>query len=126
MKARKKGTKVHKGLLALLVSIGTLIVLLVVLLLVPVGSGHFSSLTQISTYARTVDEYPTIDNTNWFNPDYTSYYRSQVPTFIDNVLEKLRLKKQPEWSMSFFDTLLKQVIHEREQRKLAGACVQAV
>lgn len=126
MKARKKNTWIGKGLLALLVGVGSLVVLFAFLLLIPVGTNRFDSLTQMSTYAQTVEEYPTIDNTNWFNPDYTSYYKTQVPTLFNKILIKLHLKKQPEWSIHFFDNILKQVTHEREQRKLSGACVQVI
>jgi len=129
MKESKKYIKTRKGLFALLISAGATIVLLGVLctflFFMPVVE-NFSSLVRVSKYAQTVEEYPTIDNTNWLNPDYTSYYKSQFPTFFDNLFTKLHLKKQPKWSMYLFDKLLKEVTHEREQRKLGGACVQVI
>jgi len=125
-KRKKKSAPVHMAVLTIVVVVSLLVSLTIIVLLLPMHKGSFDRLSQVSAYAQMVKEYPTIDNTNWLNPDYTSYYQSEVPTFFDTLLMKLHLKKQPAWSLRLFEDLLADVSRNREERKLSGVCVQLI
>ncbi len=74
----------------------------------------FSTLSELQQYAKTMDEYPPIDNTTWANPDYTTFLRRQVPSYWDVLSYKLHLRSWPLWNVHGFSDLLKKVVKKRE------------
>lgn len=89
-------------------------------------AGEFDSLRSIMQYAMTLEEYPSIDNTNWYNPDYTSHYKSQVVGVFNKLFIALGLKQKPAWEIALLDDLVTQVGKDRHKRNLSGACAQAI
>jgi len=109
-----------------IMSICGLIVALLLVSYIYEKPGEYNSLHHISRYTQSLQEYPSIDNTNWYNPDYTSHYRSQLLSFFDKVFIAARIKRMPEWTIDTFETLVHQVTHDRTERNLKDVCAQAV
>jgi len=76
---------------------------------VPLHAG-FKTLQQAQQYAAEHAEYPDADNTDWLNPDYTSYYKKMVPSFFSKFLQKMNLQKGPLWTPKDFEEGLEKVM----------------
>lgn len=91
-------------------------------------SSGFNSLNDVKKYIDSKPEYPDIDNDNWLNPDYTSFYKQETKNFIsrnlDNILIKLHIKYKPAWSVDDFYYLLKELTNKREIDGLNGDIIQ--
>ena len=91
---------------------------LLFLFLIQTTQGAFT-LKEAERYARNTMEYPPLDNKNIvLTPDYTNWYQTHTPTFIDKILNKFSLKKL-DWTISEFETLLQDQVRSREKRGLA-------
>ena len=66
----------------------------------------FSSLNQISLYAKSTEEFPGIDNNDRLKPDYSSYLNNITPAFL-NVFA-------PKWNIKQFKQLLTKTIKQQE------------
>jgi len=86
----------------------------------------FDTLDQIKKYAQTHPEYPDIDNKDWANPDYTSFYKKNLPSRLDRVLRFIRIKSKPLWNTQTFEALLKKVTRFRENNGYMGRFVQRI
>lgn len=74
----------------------------------------FATLQEINQYAATHPENPPIDNDSWVNPDYSSYIKSQLPSWWDNLLFKMHIKPWPLWHAQGFADLLERVSIARQ------------
>ena len=91
---------------------------LLFILFIQTSQGAFT-LKEAEQYARNTLEYPPLDNKNIvLTPDYTNWYQTHTPTFIEKILNKLSLKKFV-WSISEFEYLLQDQVKSREKRGLA-------
>ncbi len=77
------------------------------------------ALTDFKSYAKTYQEYPRIDNKDFLNPDFTTFYKKMMPGFFskawNNTLSFLHLKEKPFWSVDKFKALLLQLVEKREK-----------
>lgn len=81
--------------------------------LLPLTICSFTSLKDANNYAKSVEEYPEINNNNWLNPLFTSFEKSLVPNFFSRSLSRFGLTK-PLWSPTDLKQLLIQVTKQRE------------
>ena len=65
------------------------------------------NITTLNQYASQLQEYPKTDNTNWVNPNYTSYYKSIEPNIFT------RWFRSTETKAAHVQTLLKNITAER-------------
>jgi len=86
----------------------------------------FQTIGQIQKFAHTHPEYPDIDNKNWSQPDYTSFYKKSIPSRFDRFLRFIRIKSQPLWDAKRFKTLLKNVTNFRENNGYMGRFVKRI
>ncbi len=84
----------------------------------------FPSLSATQAYARSVPEYVnTIDNNNWTDPDFSSFYASRTPTFIGQLLSWFS-KRDTQFNFAHFKGMVEQIVKSREQHKLTGEFIQ--
>ena len=57
----------------------------------------FQTLQEMQYYAKRMPEYPESDNTNWLQPDFSSFYTQKTNYWINSLLLFLRLKERPMW-----------------------------
>lgn len=88
----------------------------------------FKTFDDLKKYVETKEENPNIDNDNWLNPDFTSYYQSQtkgiLSRFLDNLLITLNIRSKPYWSIKDFYTILKRITELRENLGYTGDMIQ--
>jgi ABC-type branched-subunit amino acid transport system substrate-binding protein len=83
----------------------------------------FTSLKDAKEYAKTIEEYPNIDNDNWLNPVFDSYQKSLNPNFFSRMLMSVGLKKTL-WSPFDLKEALIQGYQRRELEGFQGRFVQ--
>ncbi len=83
----------------------------------------FTTLTDLRKYALTHNEFPDIDNIDWFYPDYTSFHKRALPSFFEKLLRRIGIKK-PLWTVESFIALLKQITKDRELNGYIGRFIQ--
>ncbi|MEX0848969.1 MAG: ABC transporter substrate-binding protein [Candidatus Dependentiae bacterium] len=88
-------------------------------------AAQFDSLSDIITYAKDHEEYPSIDNDDWRHPDYTSFYKQQKKSIFSRLFSYLGFERDVEL-VSTFEQLLKTVTDERIARNMKGAFVQKI
>lgn len=76
-------------------------------------------LPEIALYAATLNEYPDIDNDNWYNPVFTSLYHSQKQSFFSKVFNFTGLRSYP-FSIAMLENILNDVLADREQLEVGG------
>lgn len=89
-------------------------------------AARFDTLKKMQEYAHSVNEYPKNDAINWINPDYSSYYRSLVPSILSKILTRFGLKKGPGWSLGSFGYIVRAVTQAREAHMLTGVCARVI
>lgn len=85
----------------------------------------FPTLQEVTTYAKSLDEYPEIDNEDWENPNYSSVHTHMLPSLWSSWMNRLGLKKM-RWDVWDFKKLLLAVVQEREGSGLMGRYVQVL
>ncbi|MCK5632846.1 ABC transporter substrate-binding protein [bacterium] len=88
-----------------------------------VQASSFSNIKNLKAYTQAYEEYPEIDNDNWTNPNYTSFYKKNIPGWFNPIFRFLRLSKQPIWEEKAFKTILQNVIKQRENNGYMGRFV---
>ena len=68
----------------------------------------FDSLPKIEQYAQYIAEYPHPDNTDWENPNFSTYYEDLNSNKFYKTLKQSSGTK-PLWSLKGFKSLLEQV-----------------
>lgn len=92
-----------------------------VLQFVSLCHASFQTLQDIQQYAQHMPEYPKSDNTNWLQPDFTTFYTEHFSTsLLDRIGLFLGVKKKPMWQASDFQALLLDLIGYREQNGFSG------
>lgn len=87
-------------------------------------TNNFETLDEAKIYASYYPEYPDIDNDNWLNPDYTSFYKKNIPGWFGNIMRFVGIYRKPMFPMATFNLLLKKVVNNRENNGLMGRFVQ--
>lgn len=87
--------------------------------------GLFSSLPNFVSYAAHAQEYPEIDNTDWEHPDFSSFYKSQLPSGWSRLKGFFGLKKNL-FDLQEFEQILQQVTAQRKGRNFHGDFVQKI
>lgn len=85
----------------------------------------FDTFEQVKQFAESHEEYPPIDNSNWYDPDYTSFYKKMDPSWLRTLIIRLGLSK-PLWSEFAFKDLLQKLTEERELNGYIGRFVQKI
>jgi len=88
----------------------------------------FSTLSEASELAKTLNEFPKIENENSFNPRYDRYHKQRVTSeysLITRFLSLVGLRKN-FLDKRNFATLLKKVTQQRSCRKMQGDFIQKV
>ena len=83
----------------------------------------FPTIHDARSYANMVEEYPDIDNENWLSPDYTAYYKKNIPSFMTRILTKMGVRSKPLWSPAEFKALVQRVVNQREINGFVGRYV---
>ncbi len=86
---------------------------------------YFTSLQEAYDYATEHEEYPEIDNTDWLNPDFSTFLKQERPGFWSRLLMWVKIKR-PAWSVLGFKHLIERIVNERELNGLTGNFVQKV
>jgi len=86
----------------------------------------FHTLNQAERYASFFEEYPEIDNENWLNPDYTTFYKDNVLAWWQKILRVVGFYKTPDFPEKKFSELLKKVANERENKGNRGRFVKKI
>ena len=88
----------------------------------------FSTIDDFEQYMRSVKEFPDIENGDYKNPDYSSFYSSLRPSFFKRNVGKLKKwwpgKKVVKWSPSRLSGLLKKVTEKRKRELFSNDFVQ--
>jgi hypothetical protein len=116
------------------ISILVMLLLFILLLPQPQYTDGFKTLKDLQEYAATHDEFVPKENSNILNPTYEKYYQKkfhQTPVLrfynkINYLLSKLSLKKNPPFSVTFFQAILNSVTQERINHKWHGSFVQKI
>ena len=86
----------------------------------------FETLLEAQTYAHKMPQYPPIDDETYpLIPDYTTFYRKHLPTFLHQGLSELGLWKE-EWSIASFKKVLSEIVELREPLVREGVMVQKI
>lgn len=85
----------------------------------------FTSLKEAKDYAKSIEEYPDIDNDNWLKPAFDSYQKSLNPNIFSRALIRLGLKKVA-WSAYDLKKALIDVTRHRELEGYEGRFVQII
>jgi len=80
----------------------------------------FQTLQDMQHYASRMPEYPDIDNTNWLQPDFSSFYSKYTTSWLDSILTFLKFKERPIWSARYFKKVLLELIERREKDGYTG------
>ncbi len=115
--------KQRSPLRTILIVCGICIACLLVLAMLPKPfyKDGFKLLCDVEAYARATNENIKSDTDNTIKPDFSSYYKTLIPTWKSNLKEKINwllrfvgLGTTPLWSPSFFKTQLESLIIARE------------
>lgn len=85
----------------------------------------FDSISQLHKFTDTYDEFPPMDNENWYDPDYTHFHKKNLPGIITRIAQSIGLKK-PLWDAYLFKQLVKQVAESRELNGYIGRFIQKI
>lgn len=85
----------------------------------------FNTMTLLKKFTRTHDEFPPIDNDNWYDPDYTSFHKKNAPGRITRFVQAMGLKN-PLWDVHLFKKIMVQVTESRELSGLIGRFIQKI
>lgn len=84
------------------------------------GRTIFPSLSAARAYANTIPEQvDSVDNNNWTDPDFSSFYKMHKPGLIQRMLQWVGIKKEP-WNAASFKIMLEDLVAKREQKGLTG------
>jgi hypothetical protein len=94
------------------------------------GSKPFSTLSDLESHAKSMVEYPEIDNTDYLRPDYSSFYQSSAGGLLRRYWGKVKSwwpnKKSSRWSPRVLQKLLLSVAEERKLNLHEGSFVKKV
>jgi len=78
----------------------------------------------LNSYAKNNIEYPTYDNKDLLNPDYSTFHKSQIKGFFgktwDGLLRLVRIKNKPVGTMDDLKELLDKLSKDKEQGDFIG------
>lgn len=83
----------------------------------------FTTLDTAVAYAQKMQEYPAIDNKDWYKPDYHSFFSKKEPSFLKSFLYKLGISK-PYWSLPSFRKLITTITNNRIKEGYLNGFVQ--
>lgn len=129
MKQRKKNG-IMPALISVLKISGIIFAVLFVLFVIgvffspqPFYTQGFRTLSEVERYAAATNELTPLESENAVKPDFTNYYKSFSPSVVKTIndklgglFEKMRLKRPPAFTASFFKTILEEVNKMREQK----------
>jgi len=82
------------------------------------------TLKELNSYAKDNIEYPTYDNKDLLNPDYSTFHKSQIKGFFgktwDGLLRLVRIKNKPVGTMDDLKELLDKLSKDKEQGDFIG------
>jgi len=114
----------------------TLFIMTIVFLLVtpyPRYADCFRNLQEIEAYAKNSTELVPMDTDNTLKPEFNKYYQKFIQTYsktahekFEWLLSKLRLKRQPLWSISGFKNLLEQATKIHEAKGFKGNIIAKI
>src|SRR5579872_234857 len=114
----------------------TLFIMAIIFLLVtpyPKYADCFRNLQEIEAYAKSNTELVPMDTDNTLKPEFNKYYQKFIQTYSKTAHEKfewllckLRLKRQPLWSISGFKNLLEQATKIREAKGFKGNVIAKI
>jgi len=84
-----------------------------------------SDIQEAVRMAQALPEYPSIDNNDWHNPDYTSLYRQLKPTYWSRFLRMIGLR-EPFWTAQETQRLMRRVIDTRNRHEITTDFVQVL
>ncbi len=87
-------------------------------------SATFNTINHLKAYAATYQEYPDIDNDNWLNPDYSSFHKANLPSWLSGFAHFFGLSSTPVWSAKEFESLLSRITNQRETNGYIGRFIQ--
>jgi len=123
LKSSKKGLRFFNSLTfkIFLGSAVFFVVFFVSMIFIPISENLdcFKTIDDALAYAQSMPELPKPDNKNLIKPNYTSFYRSNLPGIGSKIKTFLRLGKR-RFTASFFKDILKAVTAMREQLKFKG------
>lgn len=85
----------------------------------------FDSLTKIEQYAKFITEYPNPDNSDWENPDFSTYYAHLLSHKFYKTL-KLSGNVKQLWTAKGFKSLLEKMVAMREYFGYQGRFVMKI
>ena len=74
-------------------------------LFLPNTPNNFQTLSQISRYVKTAEEFPSIDNNDRLKPDYSSFLKTITPGLLRTTLQKIIPYVTPKWDIQQFKKL---------------------
>ena len=78
----------------------------------------FNTLSDLQEYACYYPEYPKVDNDNWANPKYISFYESmENPSLFKRLKDKIMFSSTSKFDWDQFEGLLKSVTKQRDTKK---------
>ncbi len=122
-KEKKKKKSFFSSLIFKILSsfVGLLLIFYLIILFIPIKecSDCFLSLDLTEKYIKQMPEFPKPDNTNLVKPDYTTFYKSNLPGFFDKLKALFGIKTK-RFSVTSFKKLLDEQIEIRTQEELKG------
>lgn len=83
----------------------------------------FDTIEQLNQYVAQYPEFPLSDNTDWEDPDYTSFHKSIQPSLFDRVKKRLGITPKKIWSPAIFEQLLADVTKQQNNELKKGRFV---
>ncbi len=83
-----------------------------------IGPKEFFTLKEIETYALSLPEFPSPDNDDWNNPDFSTFFKQRSSPFSESILHKLGLHSEDPWSARFMARLIKKLTEKNRTNKL--------
>jgi len=108
----------HKKIAIFFVTISAIFFLILVILPVPSNTNGFKSISELQTYAASLDENIEAESENWLYPSFESYYQNKFSsTFTKKISKKLSYMffKMPPFSETYFKSLLVENTQERHE-----------
>lgn len=99
--------------------------LLIILIMVAFGQACFAadtlSLEQLQRYLLSVPEAVSSDNHDWEDPEYTTFYKAEKPTWVDSLFRQLHFTTENPWDPRNIERVMKNVLVARRQFIERGA-----
>lgn len=72
------------------------------------------TLTEFSTLANALEEFPSADNVDLLNPDYTTFLRSRQEGYLKSIFRNLELRTSPKPAETFLEILKSSLAHRKQ------------